>query len=380
MEDLYTTQQILNPYEQKNRQKKSYLPPIFFVEEETAAVRFSARFTKEDHNEVFDNIASLEEYLLRLCEHSDTDLLPRAVVFHRDAISLAQARRLSYFFHSREALKDILLILVSPFQSKDRLDLEIIHYFDDIILENISPEDFFNKITFLEKFKQLSAQQAENEKRVPFLSKKKLNFLLKRTIDIVLSLLLILVLSPVMLLIALLIKLTSKGPVFYAAERSGSDYKIFKFIKFRSMVVDADKQLSQLQDQNQYGSEDKDQPVFFKVSNDPRTTPIGRFLRNTSLDELPQLFNVLKGDMSLVGNRPLPLYEAETLTTDRYVERFHAPAGITGLWQVKKRGQKEMSTEERIRLDIYYARKHSVWYDLKIMAATPKALTQKDNV
>jgi len=142
--------------------------------------------------------------------------------------------------------------------------------------------------------------------------------------------------------------------------------------------VNADKKVEALLHLNQYN--DNKGVNFFKVSNDPRITRIGRFLRNSSLDELPQLFNVIKGDMSLVGNRPLPLYEASTLTTNEFVERFMAPAGITGLWQIKKRGQGEMSSEERINLDISYARKSSMLYDLWIMANTPKALLQKSDV
>jgi len=106
---------------------------------------------------------------------------------------------------------------------------------------------------------------------------------------------------------------------------------------------------------------------------------VGILLRKTSLDELPQLVNVLIGDMSLVGNRPLPLYEAATLTTDEWAKRFLAPAGMTGLWQIKKRGKKEMSVEERLSLDINYAEKYSFLYDMWIMANTPTALFQKTN-
>lgn len=146
------------------------------------------------------------------------------------------------------------------------------------------------------------------------------------------------------------------------------------------MEVDADKKVEQLSHLNQYNATDNKGPVFFKVTNDPRITKVGAFLRNTSLDELPQLINVLRGDMSLVGNRPLPLYEAETLTTDEWAKRFMAPAGITGLWQIKKRGQDDMSVEERIALDITYANKNSFAYDLWIMANTPSALIQKSNV
>ena len=145
------------------------------------------------------------------------------------------------------------------------------------------------------------------------------------------------------------------------------------------MEVDADKRINELSLLNQY-SNAKNTPTFFKLRNDPRITKIGMFLRNTSLDELPQFFNVLKGDMSIVGNRPLPLYEARTLTTNQMAERFMAPAGITGLWQVSKRGKEDMSAEERIQIDIDYARKHSIKNDLLIMLKTPSALIQKSNV
>ena len=130
---------------------------------------------------------------------------------------------------------------------------------------------------------------------------------------------------------------------------------------------------------NQYNANEI-APIFFKISNDPRITRVGSFLRNTSLDELPQLINVLLGDMSLVGNRPLPLYEAASLTTDQYAQRFLAPAGITGLWQIKKRGKENMSAEERINLDIDYANNNSFVYDLWIMVNTPSALMQKEKV
>jgi lipopolysaccharide/colanic/teichoic acid biosynthesis glycosyltransferase len=130
---------------------------------------------------------------------------------------------------------------------------------------------------------------------------------------------------------------------------------------------------------NQY-SEDPSGSVFFKFKNDPRVTGLGRFLRGTSLDELPQLINVLKGDMSLVGNRPLPLYEAERLTNDQIAWRFLAPAGISGLWQVTKRGKEKMSEEERIHLDIQYAMNNSFVYDLKILVNTIPALLQKEKV
>ena len=120
--------------------------------------------------------------------------------------------------------------------------------------------------------------------------------------------------------------------------------------------------------------------VFFKIKDDPRITKFGQFLRNSSLDEIPQLWNVLVGDMSLVGNRPLPLYEAEKLTKDQIAWRFLAPAGITGLWQITKRGKDNMSPDERIALDMEYAMKNSFWLDMKILLSTFPALLQKEKV
>jgi lipopolysaccharide/colanic/teichoic acid biosynthesis glycosyltransferase len=202
---------------------------------------------------------------------------------------------------------------------------------------------------------------------------------LKRLSDIVLSSLAIIVLSPILILIALIVKLESRGPIFYISKRAGSGYKIFDFYKFRSMRAGADKELKNLAHLNQY-SDGNSETVFFKIKDDPRVTRFGMFLRNTSLDELPQLFNVLKGDMSLVGNRPLPLYEAERLTKDQIAWRFLAPAGITGLWQVTKRGNKEMSLDERIHLDIEYAMKNSFLLDMRIIFSTLPALFQKEKV
>ena len=121
--------------------------------------------------------------------------------------------------------------------------------------------------------------------------------------------------------------------------------------------------------------------AFVKLENDPRITKIGRFIRKYSIDELPQLINILKGDMSIVGNRPLPLYEAELLTSDEHIDRFMGPAGLTGLWQVEKRGEAgKLSAEERKQLDIKYAKTFSFWLDIKIILKTVTAFIQKENV
>lgn len=182
--------------------------------------------------------------------------------------------------------------------------------------------------------------------------------------------------------VMLAIWLESRGPVVYKSKRVGYGYQVFEFLKFRSMYAGADERLQEIQHLNQYNKETiKGYPVFVKIPRDPRITRVGRFIRKYSIDELPQLINVLRGEMSLVGNRPLPLYEAETLTRDEWSARFLAPAGLTGLWQVTKRGRAAVTAEERIRLDIAYSqKKYSVWDDLKIVFKTFSAFIQKEDV
>lgn len=199
----------------------------------------------------------------------------------------------------------------------------------------------------------------------------------KRLFDILIASFGLLLASPILLITMLAIKVESRGPIFYFSKRAGRNYKIFKFYKLRSMYPDADQRLAELKEkQNQY----TDGNQFVKIKNDPRITKVGRFIRSTSIDEIPQLINVIKGDMSIVGNRPLPLYEAEQLTVDDHAERFLAPSGITGLWQVLKRGQENMSSEERILLDRIYVRKNSFLFDIKLILMTIPALLQKEDV
>jgi len=244
----------------------------------------------------------------------------------------------------------------------------------DCYSPEISFADISLRIQFLSAYKILN-EQLKNLPEEP-LQQYKTPFS-KRLLDLTASIAALILLSPVLLIIAILIKLDSKGPIFYTSKRVGTGYKIFDFYKFRSMRVNADKEVETLKatTANQYG-----ESAFFKMKDDPRVTKLGNFLRNSSIDELPQLFNVIKGDMSIVGNRPLPLYEAEQLTTNEWSMRFLGPAGITGLWQIIKRGKSDMSDRERKKLDNFYNRKFSVWLDLKIIFMTIPVLLQKEKV
>ena len=240
-------------------------------------------------------------------------------------------------------------------------------------------EDFYERLNFLIRFKVIKpkllelSKQLDVEYQIP---------LTKRVFDVIASGVALFFLTPLFIIVAIMIKLESKGDVIYRSKRVGAGYKIFDFLKFRSMRSDADQMLSSIAGLNQYASESgkNGKAAFVKFKDDPRITKLGAFLRRTSIDELPQLVNVFVGDMSLVGNRPLPLYEAEQLTTNEWSTRFLGPAGLTGLWQISKRGKKDMSETERKELDNYYADNYSILLDLKIILKTIPALIQKEKV
>jgi lipopolysaccharide/colanic/teichoic acid biosynthesis glycosyltransferase len=285
------------------------------------------------------------------------------------------------FLNSHKELSAVPFILDDQGMSKElRLRFRKEKIVDELLcLDEFNKERLIAKAKFLNRMKSNIANNGW-QKNIETSTTSVCNqrSFTKRVFDILLSAIALIAFSPIFLLIALAIKLESKGPIFYIAKRAGRGYKIFNFYKFRTMIAGADSKINEYSHLNQYNATSVG-PKFYKIENDPRITKVGAFLRKTSLDELPQLINVLLGDMSLVGNRPLPLYEAATLTTDEWAKRFLAPAGITGLWQIKKRGNKDMSAEERINLDIYYANKYNFAYDLWIMANTPTALIQKTN-
>ncbi|MBE0650344.1 MAG: sugar transferase [Bacteroidales bacterium] len=327
----------------------------------------------------------------------------------------------------RLGLKNIPFVLIdfknNPlFREKVFKNKEV---FDDFYIHPFNIDKLVTRIRFLiqylNRIEEVENKPAKTQRtyKIPFI---------KRLFDIFVSLFAIIILSPLFIIVAIAIKLESKGPVIFKSKRVGTGYRIFDFYKFRSMYTGSELKLKELSHLNQYKKEEKpsqfssDQiescprcdalpegehcsPVlyiggeeiceywykilkksgnvstFIKIENDPRITKVGKIIRNTSIDELPQLFNVLVGSMSIVGNRPLPLYEAELLTSDDWGARFMAPAGITGLWQVKLRGKGGvMSEEERKSLDNKYAETYSFIGDIKLILSTIPAMLQKQNV
>jgi lipopolysaccharide/colanic/teichoic acid biosynthesis glycosyltransferase len=219
-----------------------------------------------------------------------------------------------------------------------------------------------------------------NETLYPDLKRKKLPRLGKRLIDLFVSTGLLLLLLPVFGFIGLAIKLTSKGPILFKQQRIGQFGKPFTFLKFRSMVVGADSTVHEkyVKDFIRWGSQGSDDPDvlkqdgFFKLTRDSRITPLGSFLRKTSLDELPQLFNVFLGDMTLVGPRPPIAYEVEHYETWHTRRVWEAKPGLTGLWQVK--GRSRTTFDDMVRLDLTYIDTWSAWTDIKILLQTPMAV------
>ena len=195
----------------------------------------------------------------------------------------------------------------------------------------------------------------------------------KRAMDLLISIPALILLSPLLALVAILIKLDSPGPALFTQERVGRYGKKFRMIKFRSMRTDIDDSIHQ-QHIEAYAKGELDLSKGNKIEDDPRITRIGKFIRKTSIDEFPQLINVVKGEMSIIGPRPVPIYEVNQYNLWQS-ERLDAMPGITGLWQVVRRGRS--SFEEQLRLDIRYIRNQSFWLNLKILILTIPAVISK---
>ncbi|MFZ1135694.1 MAG: sugar transferase [Candidatus Korobacteraceae bacterium] len=258
----------------------------------------------------------------------------------------------------------------------------------NILRDNLTFEQF-NRISisfhfFPDDWDHDTTQRPSNPMLYPDLSQRHKSTLLssitKRTMDVIGSALALVVLVPVFLMVALAIKLSSKGPVFYSQQRIGQYGKPFTFIKFRSMHIGNDPRIHQEyvaqliagHAQRHPANGNGDGAGVYKLTNDPRVTPMGTFLRRTSLDELPQLVNVLRGEMSLVGPRPAIPYEVAKYQTWHRRRILDVKPGITGLWQVN--GRSRIGFDEMVRLDLRYAKAWSPWFDLKILLRTPRAV------
>ncbi len=362
----------------------------------------------------FNDFETLDNYF----QENESHFL--SVIFYEQSPSLMTDLRQLTKLNSSDKEKLIFLV------GKGFSLLEKKSYFEAGVTNSISSNANNDVFQIIKKYIRLyleARSQSERFKTPVFLFPKLRIPIGKRLFDIVVSSFLILILSPLLITVYLAIIMESKGPAVYRSKRIGAGYYMFDFYKFRSMYADADKRLKEYMMHNQYAKQTVEistdtrsyanaeipeftidelrdiliddhtvikgtdisgkqkKATFFKLEKDPRVTKVGRILRKYSIDELPQLFNALFGDMSIVGNRPLPLYEAEMLTKDDSVERFMAPAGITGLWQVEKRGDNgSMSDQERIKLDIAYAKNYSVWMDVKILFKTFSAFIQKADV
>lgn len=357
------------------------------------------------------------------------------ILFYEQNVQAEDVTAITYL---KKKCKNLYIILLTHELTLDDRNIYQKCGINDTIDANASITELNKKIQFIANREGMLFDDAPSKRRV-------LRFkipLWKRLFDIIFSLLAIILFSPVLLITAIAIRLESKGPIIFKSKRIGTNYTVFDFLKFRSMYANAEQRLKEVAKEagNQYeGKEEKnvdehqsvitaplgdeaemmmlsmgmesdmmisDEEVmlvgddfvvaesdfnkekeeennnaFVKIENDPRITKVGRFIRKYSIDELPQLFNILRGDMSIVGNRPLPLYEAEKLTVDSCIDRFMAPAGLTGLWQVEERGKGGlMSAEERKQLDITYGQTYNFILDMKIIFRTLTAFIQKDNV
>ena len=358
------------------------------------------------------------------------------IMFYEQTV---QAEDITAITYIKKKCKNVYIILLTNQLTLDDRKMYQKCGINDTIDAKSSITEMNKKIQFISDREMMLFDDAPSKHRI---LRFKIP-LWKRLFDIFFSLLAIIILSPVFIITAIAIRLESKGPVIFKSKRVGTNYTVFNFLKFRSMYADAEQRLKEVAKEagNQYA--EKDQPeegkdnqsvitaplgdeaemmmmdmgmesammisddevmlvgddfvvaesdfnrekeeennnAFVKIENDPRVTKVGKFIRKYSIDELPQLFNILKGDMSIVGNRPLPLYEAEKLTIDSSIDRFMAPAGLTGLWQVEERGKGGMmSAEERKQLDITYGQTYCFTLDMKIIFRTLTAFVQKDNV
>jgi len=392
--------QIFNP--------TSALRVLYLEKDPSSAIKFNETFGDAYAIYSFNNIEAAVSWLKEEDEQLDL-LIINDNIGGFDVVQ--EVRKLA-------KSPNLPVVVLTDHLTQSALETAYHNRVNDIYPVDVDEDQLRTRLKFLEKRKAYQSKQPIKNPEKPFHS---VTPLWKRLLDITVSFSVLLMLSPILIVVIILIKLDSPGPIFYSSKRVGAGYRVFGMYKFRSMRQNADSMLSTMASKNLYGSskldfdpaficescrelgipcqrllftEDKtvceteyleakrQTAKFMKFRDDPRITRLGTFLRNSSIDEIPQLFNILRGDMSLVGNRPLPVYEAEKLTTNEFAQRFAGPAGLTGLWQVKKRGkgQPRMSDKERILLDIEYAETFSFATDFQIILKTVVALWQKENV
>ncbi len=365
----------------------------------------------------------IKDNALQAMNHLENDSMPDAILCNTILRGINGIKFFEELKFKKNLITEVPFILVNRIFKQSIRKQAYEMGIDDYYPAPFNAHKIKNRIDYLKKYKteyykerkvvQSDALQAYS---TPFI---------KRAFDVTLAGGALLALSPLMLLTALAIRMESSGKVFYASKRVGANFKTFDFYKFRSMYPNADQRLKEVAHLNQYKSvaveeecsecaklpddeycsptydNDKGDKVcermikmkrkaevaFLKIENDPRITKVGKFIRNTSIDELPQLINIIKGDMSIVGNRPLPVSEANALTKSERGKRlelglrFHCAAGLTGLWQVELRGRAgRMSEDERFELDKEYAQNNSFIGDIKLIIRTFGVFLKNDNV
>ena len=266
--------------------------------------------------------------------------------------------------HLHKTFQNIYIVLIAPEMTREEKISYLQAGTDCVISESTSKEDLVKLLGIAEKCKRMEKARKPQIKE-PDLAIFKLP-LWKRVFDIIFSSMALLCLSPIFIITVIWIKLEDKGPAFYKSKRVGSNYKVFDFYKFRSMYKDAEARKKELMASNEVKG------LMFKMEDDPRITKVGKFIRKTSIDELPQFWNVLRGDMSLVGTRPPTVDEFEHYEA-KHKCRLSMTPGLTGLWQISGRSDIK-DFDEVVRLDMQYIDNWSILKDIKILILTVKVV------
>jgi len=331
---------------------------------------------------------SRQPFVLMLLDTSAVDTDQRgSALFEQLASVVAGAIRESDLigWYEEDAVLAVIFTELSTHENNsvtEILSTKVVDALQENVEQSIARKLTLSVHMFPENWDSGSADRVADIKLYPDVSEvvtnQRFSKIVKRAMDIVGSLLLMLILAPVLAAIAIAIKLTSKGPVIFRQERLGQFGNTFQCLKFRTMYRDNDPKIHREYVRSFIAGKVKEingseaGTVAYKIKNDPRVTPLGRFLRRTSLDEFPQFWNVLRGEMSLVGPRPPLRYEFEAYDFWHRRRVLEVKPGVTGLWQVV--GRSRTSFDDMVRMDLRYCQRWSLWLDLKILLATPMAV------